>query len=323
MNKHTKLFVGFLAALLMILIVGTISFSLNISKNSNQQDDLSETGLQVDGYEIFQDENDLYGVKDSAGNTLIEAEWKKLHFISDDYLAAYPEEDITEKSNTAVFGILDVSGNVVTPFAYSDIQVLFSSYYLAEFADTEQYIFYHHNFQPFVSVIWDACTWDETSIVLTKEDDDFIYSTNESDDLTLTEMNLSRSSGNVSFSVDANDADITLLSADIWIYVTDQIQKVLEILMNKDTSAVAQVTDNEHEDTILSILSQENQTILRTDRTVYLTTDVSSEGTAPTLTWQVAANVRIEEEGQKKQTISIIMEQDEDKIWVITDLQLE
>ncbi len=317
MNKHTKLFVGFLAVLLLLLIVGTISFSFDISQDTNQQDSTAESGLHVDGYEIFQDENALYGVKDSAGNTLIDAQWQKLQFISADYLAAYQEQTAEN-----VFGILDLSGNVVAPFVYCDITVLFSDYYLLEFSDTAQYALYNASFQPLTSVVWDGCEWDDSTVTLTQGQDTFVYCLDETGMLGLSEMDLSRTGENASFTVRADEANASLLSADAWIYVTDQVQKTLEILLTSDIDSVLQVTDEAHESVVRSVLTQEDFNVLRIDRTVSLSTQDDSD-TDLTLIWEVEANVRIADEGQKRQTITILMRQNENEIWVVTDLQLE
>ncbi|MCC8112007.1 MAG: hypothetical protein LIO74_10620 [Ruminococcus sp.] len=322
MNKHTRLFAGFLISIFVLLVGGNISFSVGISKKSkgNQSDDL-DTSIRIGGNEVFQDENDLYGVRDENGNTLVTADWVKLRFLNADYLAVF----CTAESATdgEPFGVLDLNGNLVAPFVYQNVQVLFSTSFLAEFADEESYVLYDSNFQPVSAVVWDSYTLSETAITLINENDSFVYTNDEEKGLLLTDVHLQRSINNTTITITQEmDTGVDSISADAWIYVATQFQQMLNIMTNNDDAAVLEITDEENADTIAPILVWENRTILRIDRnaTVIVTTE---EGKSPILTWQIDMNIRLADEGQKKQTLIATMEQNQNEVWIVTDVQLQ
>lgn len=316
MNKHAKLVVGFLVVLLVVLVIATISFSVDISKNSEaSQSSSSDTVVNPNGNEIIQDDNHLYGVADAAGNTLVEPEWEQLHFIGTEYLAA-----VKETASGRRIGVLDLDGNVVAPFAYADVHALTPSYYLAIFADSKQVVLYDSGFRPVDAAVWDGYSWESQLLTLTKGEDAFLY-TLEDDALTLTRADMARTSEEVSFTVSWNGVDAALLSPAQWSETADQMLLLLQMLNSQEFADVSQVTDQEHENNVLSVISLGGHKVTRMEDTVYLSAGVGDDG-KPVLTWQCRVNIWGQEEGLKEQVLSVTMKQNKQEVWVITEMQI-
>lgn len=315
MNKHTKLFVAFLFVVLVILVIATISFSVDISKNSavSQEDSLSET-VSSDGRQIFQGDNGMFGLEDANGNTLIDAQWEHLQFLTVDYLAATTETEDGER-----IGVLDLDGNIAAPFVYQEIQTLLSSYYVASLADSDQYVLYDSAFRVLESTVWDDYTCEDTGVTLTKDEDVF-YFTLSDDGLALTEIALSRTSGEGAYEVDWADADASLLSVEEWSCTADMMQQLLAMILSDDFTSLMQITDQNHEESILASASQEDHTVLRFDRTAYVSVSKTEEGTV-IATWQIDASVHLDKATPEKQTITVTMKKNKQQVLVVTELQ--
>lgn len=316
MNKHAKLVVGLLVFVLIVLVIATISFSVDISKNSEtSQSSSSDAAVNPNGNEIIQDDNHLYGVADAAGNTLIEPEWEQLHFIGTEYLAA-----AKETADGRRIGVLDLDGNVVAPFTYTDVHALTPSYYLASFANSEQVVLYDSEFRPVDAAVWDGYSWESQLLTLKKGEDAFLY-TSEDDALTLTRADMARTSENVSFTVSWNAVNAALLSPAQWSETADQMLLLLQMLKSQEFADVSQVTDQEHENNVLSVISLGGHKVTRMEDTAYLSAGVGDDG-KPVLTWQCRVNIWGQEEGLKEQILSVTMKQNKQEVWVITEMQI-
>ncbi|WP_295218107.1 WG repeat-containing protein [Ruminococcus sp.] len=316
MNKHAKLVVGFLVVVLVVLVIATISFSVDISKNSEaSQSSGSDTVINPNGNEIIQYENHLYGVADAAGNTLIEPEWEQLHFIGTEYLAA-----AKETAEGRRIGVLDLDGNVVAPFVYTDVHALTPSYYLASFADSEQVVLYDSGFRPVDAAVWDSYSWESQLLTLTKGEDVFLF-TLEDDALILTRADIVRTSEEVSFTVSWNGVDAALLSPVQWSKTADQMLLLLQMLKSQEFVNISQITDQEHENTVLSTISLGGHKVTRMEDIVYLSADTGEDGKLA-LTWQCRIGIWGQEDGVKEQILSVTMKQNKQEVWVITEMQI-
>ena len=178
MNKHTKLLMGILIVVLVLLVIATVSFSLDVSKSSKENHVQSaDDSVSSNGNRITENEMHMYGVADSSGNMVIEAMWK--------HLATQTE------AGGGQTGILDLEGNVIVPFVYSEIQTLTSSFYLASFADSScgRFVLYDDSFRAENACTWDDCQAEKDQITLRKGKDSFSFVISD-DTLTLKKMEL-------------------------------------------------------------------------------------------------------------------------------------
>lgn len=312
MNKHIKLFVGILVAVLVLLIVATVSFSLNVSKNSESHTDSS---VNANGNVIFQGDEDLYGMRDASGNTIIDAKWEQLRFLDTEYLSA-----VTDTAGGRRVGVLDSSGNIVAPFVYQDVQVLGSSYYMATFSGNDKIVIYDSTFRVAETMTADTCSLKEDVLTLTKGNDQFQFAVNDYG-LTLQSVALSRSFGEQSFTATLEHADAALLTPQEWIHTADLLQSLLTMMSTGDFSGLDKLTDQSHEEAILSAVSQPGQSLTQTEPDILLHAETSDQQ-EPILTWQASVSLQTSESDSARKAMSVTMAKSQQEVWVITELQL-
>ena len=278
MNKHTKLVVGVLITILVLLIAATVSFSMNISKQTSADNTAPSDVINPDGNQIVRCENGLYGMSDSNGSVIIDLEWAGLRFLGTDYLAAVNQDQYV--------GVLDMDGNIVAPFVYSEVHALTDNYYLAEFAESDQAVLYDRAFHAFDFSVWDTCKWADDQLTLSRKGHTFYYTISE-ESLLLEQADLSCGNCAVSWN---DKSDAAAFSPLQWSYAADTFAHLLDMIQSQDFSLLSEVTDTEHENKVLSGAALKNGKILRNDSTVFLSLQQKSNE-APTLLWQMGKKV--------------------------------
>ena len=225
----------------------------------------------------------MYGVADSSGNMVIEAMWKHLCFIGTDYVVATQTE-----AGGGQTGILDLEGNVIVPFVYSEIQTLTSSFYLASFADSScgRFVLYDDSFRAENACTWDDCQAEKDQITLRKGKDSFSFVISD-DTLTLKKMELIRTDENTTFSVNYDAAlSIDQLFPNQWRAMADVVQQCLSLLRTQDS--------------------------IQWDEDIYL-----SENEAGSFVWQIGF-----QKGERHYTCIMNIAEGTDGTWMITGLQI-
>lgn len=301
---------GILMVVLVLLVIATVSFSLDVSKSSKENHVQSaDNSVSSNGNRIVENEMHTYGVADSSGNMVIEAVWKHLYFIGTDYVVATQTE-----ADGGQTGILDLEGNVIVPFVYSEIQTLTSSFYLASFADSSygQFVLYDDSFRAENACTWDDCQVEKDQITLKKGEDSFSFVVSD-DTLALKKMELIRTDENAAFSVNY-DASLSVnqLLPNQWRAMVDVVQQCLTLLRTQDTESVAKITDAEHEKNILQSFTVENADSIQWDEDIYL-----SENDAGSFVWQIGF-----QKGEEHHTCIMTVAEGTDGTWMITGLQI-
>lgn len=310
MNKHTKLVVGVLIVVLILLVIAIISFSMDISKNTDAKNTPpAEDAINPDGSQIVRGENGLYGVSDSNGNVLIEPEWEQLRFVGTDHLAA------TENHRV---GVLDMDGNVTAPFVYSEVYALTGSYYLAEFADSGKAIIYDSKFHAFDAAAWDSCEWAEEQLLLKRGENSFFYTTEGENTLLLEQANLSCDGCAVVWN---DKADVTALSPLEWSYAADTVEQLLKMIKSQDFSSLSSVTDTSHENNVLSGATLKDGKVLRNDATIFLALQEEENGSMKQI-WQIGMTISGKDSARSDCTLTITLGENQQGIWMATDVQI-
>lgn len=308
MNKHTKLIVGALIAVLVLLIAAIISFSRDISKNSSNVPDTTSNTVNPDGHKIIRDENGKYGMSNLNGSVVITPEWEQLKFVNVNFLAA------TNAANR--IGILDLDGNIVAPFIFSEMSVWQERYFVARLAESKQYMVYDETFRPLDSTIWDQCMQEEQQLILMQEDDVFYY-TYEEDKLSLEKVELTRNSFTAAYSP-SNDPEN--LSALQWRYAANTIEQVIAMIKSQDFSALNTVTDGEHENAVLSGASLKNGKVLRVGDTALLS--VQSSKNSISILIQMSISISGKDISNTVHTLNIVLEKNQQGVWTTTNVQI-
>ena len=254
---------------MVLLVIATVSFSLDVSKSSKENHVQSaDDSVSSNGNRITENEMHMYGVADSSGNMVIEAMWKHLYFIGTDYVVATQTE-----AGGGQTGILDLEGNVIVPFVYSEIQTLTSSFYLASFADSScgRFVLYDDSFRAENACTWDDCQAEKDQITLRKGKDSFSFVISD-DTLTLKKMELIRTDENTTFSVnyDAALSIDQLFPNQVACYGGYKCSSVCPCFAHRIRNLWQKITDSEHEKSVLQSLQWKMRTRSKWDEDIYL-----------------------------------------------------
>ncbi len=314
MNKHTKIVVSILAIVLLLLILATVSFSMDISRQSAAvQTEVSDGTVNADGNEIVQSDEGLYGVDDAAGNTRIAPVWEQLHFIGSEYLSA--GKDTAEGLR---LGVLDLDGNVIAPFVYSEVYALTPDFYLAVFADSGQIVVYDAGFRAIDAAVWDDFIWENQQLSLIKGEDTFSFSLEDAQ-MVLEKADISRSARSFSFSLEWSRGSLTECSPTTWSDVADTLLQFVQMVRTQSFSNLDQVVSVESLENLESSLTLKR--IRGVGDTLYITTGTDSDGN-PVLNCHISLSVHVDADNVQQKTLSVELTQEAPETWVITAAQI-
>lgn len=181
MNKHTRLAVTLLFAVLLIFTSGFTQSYFGTSVSSDNSSETVEIIRKLDADEngtfIFESSSGLYGIADSNNTVVAAPEWSLIKFTEGQYCIA--SKYIGE---TLLTGCIDYDGNISVPFIYSGIkQYRFDgiTVYAAKSDSDDSYVLYDEDFNPLFMRSWDSCSVSDNSITLSDDTGTFVYTGGE------------------------------------------------------------------------------------------------------------------------------------------------
>ena len=93
------------------------------------------------------------------------------------------------------------------------------------------------------------------------------------------------------------------------------------MMSTSDFSGLDKLTDQSHEEAILSAVSQPGQSLTQTEPDVLLHAETSDQQ-EPILTWQASVSLQTSESDSARKAMSVTMAKSQQEVWVITELQL-
>lgn len=177
MNKHTKIVVSLLFAVLIILAAAITRFYVDLPQNTGEGDKQSGIAAIVengkDGYSVFRGDNGKLGIVQS-GRIVAAPEWEKLSFAGEGNCIA------SKKVGSRVLsGCTDYEGNVTVPLVYSEIEPVTAqnrTFYLARSAEDDSFVLYGEGFEPCFRRSWESCSVSGNDITVTQGSSTYIYS---------------------------------------------------------------------------------------------------------------------------------------------------
>lgn len=179
MNKHTKIVISVLFAVIILLSVGITRFYINnISYDTESNGSDIEIIREIDeddaGNRIFEDASGLYGIADINDRIIVSPEWTELEFAEKNICIA--SKRIGSRMLT---GCIDYEGSIIVPFVYKNIIPCSISkdfdFYIAETDLDSTCVVYNSDFIPFFMRSWDGYTVDDNSITLQSGNNSFVY----------------------------------------------------------------------------------------------------------------------------------------------------
>ena len=165
MSKNIKLIFVILTVILIafIILIFRFYFSVNIAPKKDDSEFSIVNELNDDFYS-FKNDKGLYGVKDSQGHIIIQAQWEKIIQLNNDRFIVSKLD-----SGKIRYGIIDVNENVMVPFIYSKIFSQMDEYLVGKVDNgdsPEGYVLFDMNGDTIIEEEWDSCLkkYDDKSI---------------------------------------------------------------------------------------------------------------------------------------------------------------
>ena len=189
MNKHTRLIVSLLFAVIIILAAAIIKFYVSVPDNTLSTENQAEIvrTFESDSYGnvIFSDGRGGFGIANS-GKIIVSPEWHELAFADDEICMASKKI-----SGKLLYGCIDFEGNIILPFIYSSITkytVGNFDVYCAESYSDGSYVLYNKNFMPLFRQSWISCSFGGEEIVLADKAGIYTYSVSSDEILFKTAL---------------------------------------------------------------------------------------------------------------------------------------
>ncbi|MCD7811845.1 MAG: hypothetical protein LUG91_08360 [Ruminococcus sp.] len=245
MNKHTRLLVSVLFAVIIVLAVGITRFYMNVSNDTGSSGNTADVAEIIDSdsekNQIFIDTNGFYGILNASGYVIVSPEWNELSFIGGEMCLA--SRTISGKLLT---GCIDYEGNAVVPFIYKSITEYSYEdcvFYAAETDSDGSCVIYDENFDPCFMRSWDSCTVSENNLILQSGECSYTYSLGESG-FTCTLADINGSAADVSFSLNISSRLLlSKLNSFMLEKVAESISDYLEFAVSGDQTYLADITD--------------------------------------------------------------------------------
>lgn len=177
MNKHTRLIVTLLFAV-MIILAAAISRSFLTGRidplGSKSTPEINRVLSQQNGYCIITDDSGNYGIADSSGRVIVSPEWNSLEFAGDNCCIAS-----LMIGGKLLSGCIDYEGNITLPFIYKDIRLAGSNPYFIARSENGSFTLLSQQMRPVIRREWDSCSFSGSDITLSNDTGSFTYTCGE------------------------------------------------------------------------------------------------------------------------------------------------
>ncbi|MDD6278942.1 MAG: WG repeat-containing protein [Ruminococcus sp.] len=283
MNRHTKLLVSVLFAVIIILAAAITRFYFNVSRDTGRSSSTDEIirKLSIDsgGNRIFEGSGGLYGIVDSSDRVIVAAEWDQLHFAEEGICLA--SKDIGGRT---VQGCIDYDGNIAVPFIYSKISRRTCGdfvFYAAESDSDGSIVLYDTRFIPIFVNSWDSLEVSGNNITLRNDSDILKYAAGESG-LTCTSAEISGETEDCEFRI-SSDSRIILskLGYGMLRTVSDGVGAYIKYAIENESDELYAMTSLEHIPDFVTLFPNDSKIVSRSldeIKSVYIYSEKTSEG---------------------------------------------
>lgn len=240
MNKHTKLIVTLLLAVMIILGAAISRSFLTGSSDalgSKSQTEISRVLGERDGLCIITDSSGSYGIADSSGRTIVQPEWTSLEFAGENCCIAS-----LMIGGKLLCGCIDYEGNMILPFIYKDIRAAGSNPYFVARSENGSFTLLSQQMRPVIRREWESCTVSGLDITLSTASGSFTYTCGE-DGLLLSKAAVSGETMMRRFRLDVSSRVLlSKLSAGMLEDIVYDTGKYLEYAFSGDDEILSEIT---------------------------------------------------------------------------------
>ncbi len=242
MNKHTRLVVSVLFAVIILLAVGITRFYVDVSKRTADKGNTTEIIQKLEGdsngNRIFEGEASLYGVVDSNDKIIIYPEWTELAFAGENYCIA--SKRIGGRMLT---GCIDYEDNTVVPFIFRNITKHSQGnfiFYVAESDSDSSCVIYDKSFTPCFMRSWESCSIIDGKLILGNGSNKFTYTFGENG-FTFVKAELSEN--DFTLNIDSR-LMLSKLSCTMLETISARVADYLNYAFNEDEECLNRLADS-------------------------------------------------------------------------------
>lgn len=305
-----------LFVILILLAAAITVFYVDVNKASGGADTDTPAAESVgdsDETRIFQDESGLYGLMDSGGNIILDAEWTELVETGNSCYTAQ-----LRTRSQLLTGVIDSEGNVIVPFVYSSIEKLTDRLYAGLLEDDGKYFFYDADFSLLLPEAWDDYAVVDEMLHLKKDNDTYVYGLGA--ELRLAEINMPRRIRPVSFNLQVKDIQLLgRLERSDWSRIADMLLAYLD-LYRRDK--LEQLEDITHPDRLIQVANEsETDFTWRGSVTSSISVYMEEVDGRDLLQCQMELEVEAGEDMEKTTELLLTFASDSNGDWMIYDAE--
>ncbi|MBQ3566525.1 MAG: hypothetical protein IJA12_05035, partial [Oscillospiraceae bacterium] len=253
---HTKLFIGLLVCVLIVMIGILIKlyFSLNSENKNNSVPDgniFADFDEINNDYSIFSNDEGLLGVMDAEERYVIDPNWKNIYFLKDGRFAV-------EQTENSAIGIIDSDENYVTPFMFKELRSIGGDFLAAYFTDKDGFALLDISGNIISDKIWTSFDYDEKNAVLKNETGEYHY-TIENNAVWCTKADFTGVIGD--FMVNCISDDINLIdtaSEDTLYRIFDSSCVYISAMLSGNISEIRNITNEQYYESLSAVSLFEN-----------------------------------------------------------------
>lgn len=241
MNRHSRIIVILLLAVLVLLGTAITLFYIDVGKDarsSGVSSSLTGNTQHENSARVFKDSNGLWGLEDSSGTVILEPEWSELVPIGN---SCFKAKLLTRADS--LYGVIDSEGDVTVPFVYENIERQSDYIYAAELKDTGQYLFYGNDFSLLLPHAADSYYMEGTNLCVSYGEDEYYYKQGEN--LSLVKAVLPRYRRPVSVTLTIDDPELLAVMESLeWSDFADRAIEFLDAFRRNQRDRLEEITDN-------------------------------------------------------------------------------
>ncbi|MBQ8514034.1 MAG: WG repeat-containing protein [Ruminococcus sp.] len=314
MNKHTRMLVIVLFVILILLAAAITVFYVDVNKDSSSSDSeisAAENAGNSGETQVFQDESGLYGLMDSGGNIILDAEWTELTETGNSCYTAR-----LRTRSQLMTGVIDSEGNVIAPFVYSSIEKLTDRLYAGLLEEDGKYFFYDADFTLLLPEAWDDYAVVDEMLHLKKDDDTYIYGLGA--ELRLAEINMPRRIRPVSFTLQVRDAQLLgQLERSEWSTLADMLLTYLDAYRRNKLEKLEEIT---HPERLIQVTNEsETDFTWRGSAIDSISVFMDKEDSGTLLHCQMELEAETADHAVKSTELLLTFSPDSDGVWMLYD----
>ena len=244
-GKYIKLIIVFLmsALVLMALILIKVYFDVN-KKNMEKESSNNNITMQnygsYQGFEVFEDENGLLGVVNND-RVIIDAAWENVFILSENRFIVGKRIADTKK-----MGIIDLYGNIVSPFIFSEFRSLGNDFIGGFTGNGNEFFLFDRYGNVQYNKLWDSYEYDGSIITLGSGGDLFSGEITDKG-FRFNNIDLVRKVNNVGITINFSGSEkINKVGVENILRTADIICGYLQALVNGNMENISDLTSEQY-----------------------------------------------------------------------------